>query len=94
MVDGPFGARVPREATPMVPQVLIVPLVAFDRFGGRLGYGGGFYDRTLEGMRARGPVYAVGYAWAAQEVVERLPQEPTDQPLDALVTDAETLVFS
>jgi len=93
MLDGPFGARVPREATPMVPQVLIVPLVAFDRFGGRLGYGGGFYDRTLEGLRARAPVYAVGYAWAAQEV-ERLPQEPTDQPLDALVTDAETLVFS
>lgn len=93
MVDGPFGARVPREGTQMVPQVLIVPLVAFDRFGGRLGYGGGFYDRTLEGLRARGPVFAVGYAWGAQEVA-RLPQEPTDQPLDALVTEAETLLFS
>lgn len=92
MVDGPFGARVPAIGTAMIPQVVIVPLVAFDRFGGRLGYGGGFYDRTLEGLRARGPVYAVGYAWAAQEV-ERLPQEPTDQRLDALVTEAETLIF-
>ncbi len=92
MVDGPFGARVPAMGREMIPQIVIVPLVAFDRFGGRLGYGGGFYDRTLEGLRARGPVFAVGFAWAAQEV-DRLPQERTDQPLDALVTEAETLVF-
>ena len=93
MVDGPFGARVPAEGIEMIPEVVIVPLVAFDRFGGRLGYGGGFYDRTLEGLRSRGPVYAVGYAWAAQEV-ENVPLEPTDQPLDALVTESETLVFT
>lgn len=92
MVDGPFGASVPAEGIPMVPEVVIVPLVAFDRKGNRLGYGGGFYDRTLEGLRARGPVYAVGYAWAAQEA-DDLPLEPTDQPLDAIVTEAETLLF-
>ena len=53
----------------------------------RLGYGGGFYDRTLEGLRARGPVTAIGFAFAAQEVAE-VPIEATDQPLDLVVTEA------
>jgi len=92
MVDGAFGARVPAKAEPMVPEVLIVPLVAFDRRGGRLGYGGGYYDRTLQRLRAIRPTYAVGFAYAAQEA-DALPLEPTDQPLDAVVTEAETLVF-
>ena len=90
MIEGAFGAYVPAKAEVIVPQVLIVPLVAFDRKGGRLGYGGGFYDRTLEGLRARGEVTAIGYAFAAQEA-EDLPLEPTDQPLDAIVTDADVL---
>ena len=60
MVDGAFGASVPRAVSPMVPEVLIVPLLAFSEAGYRLGYGGGFYDRTLEGLRARGRVFAVG----------------------------------
>ena len=62
------------------------------RKGGRLGYGGGFYDRTLEYLRMRGRVFAVGFAYAAQEAKE-LPLEPTDQPLDAIVTEQETLRF-
>ena len=92
MVDGPFGAKVPAEGEEMVPEILIVPLVAFDRQGGRLGYGGGFYDRTLEGLRARGPVLAIGFAFAAQEA-EGLPLEPTDQPLDMIVTERDVLTF-
>jgi 5-formyltetrahydrofolate cyclo-ligase len=92
MVDGTFGARVPAKAEPMVPEVLIVPLVAFDRHGGRLGYGGGFYDRTLQLLRGNRRTYAIGMAYAAQES-DALPLEPTDQPLDAVVTEAETLVF-
>ncbi|MCB1330074.1 MAG: 5-formyltetrahydrofolate cyclo-ligase [Maritimibacter sp.] len=92
MEPGPFGAAVPVEGEPLVPEVLIVPLMAFDRAGGRLGYGGGFYDRTLELLRAAGPIFAVGFAYAAQEA-EDLPLEPTDQPLDAIVTDAEVLRF-
>ncbi|MBI1416327.1 MAG: 5-formyltetrahydrofolate cyclo-ligase [Limimaricola sp.] len=87
MIDGPFGAKVPETGGWVVPEVLIVPLVAFDRRGGRLGYGGGFYDRTLEGLRAAGPVLAIGFAWAAQED-EALPLEPVDQPLDLIVTEA------
>lgn len=87
LVDGPFGAQVPETQVIMVPQIVIVPLVAFDRRGGRLGYGGGFYDRTLEMLRASGPVLAVGFAYAAQEA-EALPLEVTDQPLDMIVTEA------
>ena len=86
MVEGPFGAAIPADPRPMVPQILIVPLVAFTRSGHRLGYGGGFYDRTLAGLRARGPVLAIGFAWAAQEA-DRLPLEPTDEPLDLIVTE-------
>ena len=86
MVDGPFGARVPEVAEVVVPEALIVPLVAFDGAGARLGYGGGFYDRTLELLRAQGPVTAIGFAYAAQEVA-KVPREPTDQLLDAVVTE-------
>jgi 5-formyltetrahydrofolate cyclo-ligase len=86
LVPGAFGADVPEAIVPMVPQILIVPLVAFDRRGGRLGYGGGFYDRTLAGLRAEGPVMAIGFAYAVQEV-DDLPQEPTDEVLDLIVTD-------
>jgi len=93
MRDGPFGARIPQVDDFITPQILIVPLVAFDRAGGRLGYGGGFYDRTLEALRANGPVLAIGYAFAAQEA-DGLPLEPTDQPLDMIVTDRETIGFS
>lgn len=87
LVVGPFGACIPATEDLIVPEILIVPLVAFDASGGRLGYGGGFYDRTLAGLRARGEVIAVGFAYAAQEA-ESLPAEPTDMPLDLLVTEA------
>ena len=86
MVPGEFGALIPERGDWIVPEVLIVPLLAFDRRGYRLGYGGGFYDRTLEGLRSRGPVTAIGFAFAAQEVNE-VPIEATDQPLDLIVTE-------
>ena len=86
MTEGAFGAFIPASRQFIEPELLIVPLLAFDRNGGRLGYGGGFYDRTLEGLRAKRPTLAVGYAYSAQEV-ETVPLEPTDQLLDAIVTD-------
>jgi len=86
-----FDTRVPLEYQPeLTPRVLIVPLLAFDRAGYRLGYGGGFYDRTLTQLRASGPVLAVGIAHAAQEVAE-VPRDGTDQPVDWIVTEAETI---
>lgn len=90
MIEGAFGALIPASGEDIVPEIVIVPLVAFDRRGFRLGYGGGFYDRTLEALRARGPVTAIGYAFAAQELPE-VPVEPTDQPLDLIVTEAGTI---
>lgn len=86
LVEGPFGARVPVDPVEMVPEIVIVPLVAFDRRGGRLGYGGGFYDRTLERLRAARATLAIGFAFGAQEA-DVLPLEPTDQPLDLIVTE-------
>jgi len=90
LVDGPFGAMVPAVERLITPEVLIVPLVAFSRSGGRLGYGGGFYDRTLQGLRAQRPTLAIGFAYAAQEDAE-LPLEATDQPLDMIVTEREVI---
>ncbi|MDO8884851.1 5-formyltetrahydrofolate cyclo-ligase [Pseudotabrizicola sp.] len=86
MVAGAFGALIPADGVWLEPEVLIVPLLAFDARGYRLGYGGGFYDRTLEGLRARGPVLAIGFAFAAQEVAE-VPIDATDQRLDMIVTE-------
>ena len=86
LVKGEFGAMIPEAGDWMIPQIVIVPLVAFDRRGGRLGYGGGFYDRTLEKLRAAQPTMAIGFAYTAQED-EDLPLEPTDQPLDLIVTE-------
>ena len=83
---GAFGAQIPVAGDWLVPQVLIVPLVAFDGRGYRLGYGGGFYDRTLQGLRAQGPVTAIGFAFGAQEMPE-VPTEPTDERLDWIVTE-------
>ncbi|SDX95472.1 5-formyltetrahydrofolate cyclo-ligase [Citreimonas salinaria] len=90
LVPGPFGAATPAEPEFLEPRVLIVPLLAFDRAGNRLGYGGGYYDRTLAALRARGSRTAIGFAFAAQEA-EGLPLEPTDQPLDLIVTEAEII---
>ncbi|MCV2888159.1 5-formyltetrahydrofolate cyclo-ligase [Ruegeria aquimaris] len=90
--EGPFGAMVPEIDDWMEPEILIVPLVAFDARGGRLGYGGGFYDRTLQGLRAKRATLAIGFAFDAQEA-EALPLEPTDQPLDMVVTESRVLSF-
>ena len=86
LVEGPFKAMIPATLQYFEPEILIVPLVAFDRSGGRLGYGGGFYDRSLEGLRAKRATLAIGFAFAAQEA-ENLPLEATDQPLDMIVTE-------
>jgi 5-formyltetrahydrofolate cyclo-ligase len=87
LVAGRFGTFEPAaDANLIEPDVLLVPLLGFDEAGYRLGYGGGFYDRTLATLRARRAVLAVGVAFADQEVAA-LPTSPTDEPLDWIVTE-------
>jgi 5-formyltetrahydrofolate cyclo-ligase len=92
MEEGAFKAYIPVEGAWVEPEVVIVPLVAFDGRGFRLGYGGGFYDRTLEGLRAKRPTIAVGFAFDAQEMPE-VPIEDTDQKLDFIVTESGVRAF-
>lgn len=77
----------------MAPAALLVPLLAFDRRGFRLGYGGGYYDRTLAELRRGGSILAVGLAFAAQEV-ERVPADPWDMPLDLVATEQGVIVMA
>lgn len=82
---GPMGTSQPAAARPEVtPGFILVPLLAFDRRGGRLGYGGGYYDRTLPVFPA---AFRLGIAFAAQEVDE-VPMDPHDIPLHAIATEA------
>lgn len=87
LVRGVFDIQVPDHHTPTVePDVLVMPLLAFDAKGMRIGYGGGYYDRTIPAIRARKKLLAVGIAYAAQEV-ERVPADKVDQRLDWIVTE-------
>jgi 5-formyltetrahydrofolate cyclo-ligase len=86
LIPGEFGALIPAEGAWIEPQVLIVPLLAFDARGYRLGYGGGFYDRTLQALRAKRPTLAVGFAFSSQQVTE-VPIDHNDQRLDAIITE-------
>jgi 5-formyltetrahydrofolate cyclo-ligase len=91
LVPGPFRVMTPPPtAREIVPQLLLVPLLAFDRAGYRLGYGGGFYDRTIAKLRAAGEALAVGVTFAALEV-PAVPRDDTDQPLDWIVTEREAI---
>ncbi|MCF6306148.1 MAG: 5-formyltetrahydrofolate cyclo-ligase [Rhodobacteraceae bacterium] len=92
METGPFGASVPVSGDWLLPDLVLCPLVAFDDHGHRLGYGGGFYDRSLAEIRGQKPVTALGYAYAAQHTAS-LPNEPTDQPLDGMVTENGVQIF-
>ena len=87
LVSGSFGISEPAATTPDVsPQVLLVPMLAFDRRGNRLGYGGGYYDRTLKELRATGDVVAIGVAFAGQ-LRDKVPVSDADQPLDWILTE-------
>jgi 5-formyltetrahydrofolate cyclo-ligase len=91
LAPGRWDIPVPLEAAPQVlPDVLLVPMLAFDAKGFRLGYGGGFYDRTLEKLRLLKKVVAIGVAYQAQ-LVEEVPIGPYDAPLDYVMTEQETI---
>jgi 5-formyltetrahydrofolate cyclo-ligase len=88
LVEAAFGTQVPPETAPVVtPALLLVPMLAFDTRGYRLGYGGGFYDRTLDGLRTAGLApLAVGCAFQGQRI-DAVPVNATDQRLDWVVTE-------
>jgi 5-formyltetrahydrofolate cyclo-ligase len=89
LVATTFGIMEPAADRPVVvPDLVFVPLLGFDRRGYRLGYGAGFYDRTLADLRALGQASTVGIAYAVQEVPE-IPAEDHDQRLDFVLTDRE-----
>jgi 5-formyltetrahydrofolate cyclo-ligase len=91
---GAMSIREPVEDAPIVePDLLFVPLACFDRRGHRIGYGAGYYDRTLTNLRAMKPVHAIGVAYGICEVAA-VPYEAHDQTLDAVVTEQETIFFS
>lgn len=97
LVEGVWGIRVPPPQAPALePDILLVPLLAFDRGGNRLGYGAGYYDLTITALRAKKrvarPVVAIGVAYAAQEV-EAVPTTPRDARLDLVLTENEDIRF-
>jgi 5-formyltetrahydrofolate cyclo-ligase len=89
--SGVWGIREPKAEAPEVfPDILIVPLLLFDRSGYRLGYGAGYYDMTIARLRAMKPVTAIGIAFAAQEIAE-VPKTPRDARLDLVLTEREII---
>ena len=91
LVSGVWGIREPAPEAPEVfPDILIVPLLAFDRAGQRIGYGAGYYDMTIERLRGMNPVTAIGIAFAAQEIAQ-VPVTPRDATLDLVLTEREVI---
>jgi 5-formyltetrahydrofolate cyclo-ligase len=93
LVSGVWGIREPTADAPELnPDILIVPLLAFDRRGHRIGYGAGYYDMTIARLRAMKPVTAIGIAFGSQEIVA-VPTTPRDARLDLVLTERETIDF-
>jgi 5-formyltetrahydrofolate cyclo-ligase len=83
----PWGLLEPRADLPLAtPNILLVPLLGFDRQGHRLGYGKGYYDRAIANLKSAAPIVTIGLAFAAQEV-ECIPTQPHDQRLDWIITE-------
>ena len=94
LIEGAYGTSEPPSSAPQVtPDCLLAPLLAFDKAGGRLGYGGGFYDRSIAEIRSTKPkTKSVGIAYAAQEV-DQVPTDTHDTPLDAVLTEQGFRIF-
>jgi 5-formyltetrahydrofolate cyclo-ligase len=91
LIKSRFSVREPPATAPlMTPDIVLVPLLGFDRRGGRIGYGQGHYDRTLSALRTRRAIIAIGLAFDAQ-AVDAIPVEPHDQPLDWVLTPTRAI---
>ena len=90
---GPLGISQPPDgAEQLAPDIVLVPLAAFDRAGHRIGYGAGLYDRTLTELRATKSIVAIGIAFAVQEI-DHVPTTEHDAQLDFMLTETETIDF-
>lgn len=93
LASGVWGIREPKPEAPEVfPDVMLVPLAAFDRTGHRIGYGAGYYDMTIARIRKMKPVTAIGLAFAVQEI-GKVPATSFDQQLDLVLTENEVIDF-
>ena len=96
MEFGPYNIQQPKltdKSEVVEPDILIVPLLAFDRKGYRLGYGGGYYDASLRDLRQKKEIVAVGIGFAQQAVIFNLPVEPHDEKLDWVITPQKAHYF-
>ena len=92
LAEAKWGIKEPLpQAQEVFPDLLFVPLAAFDRRGNRLGYGAGFYDRTLARLRAMKPITTIGIAFAIQELLS-VPTHEADEKLDFVLTDREWII--
>ena len=90
---GPLGIQQPTVASVvLIPEILLIPLAAFDRTGHRIGYGAGYYDRSIEALRGGNRTIAVGLAFAVQEI-DAVPALPHDAVLDYVLTETQTFDF-
>ena len=93
LAAGQWGIREPTpDAAEVAPDILIVPLAAFDRAGHRIGYGAGYYDMTIHALRAKKNIVAIGIAFAAQEIA-KVPATERDERLDLVLTEREVIHF-
>jgi 5-formyltetrahydrofolate cyclo-ligase len=93
LASGVWGIREPKaDAAEVAPDILLVPLLAFDRGGHRIGYGAGYFDMTIAALRKVKPIVAAGIAFAAQEI-DAVPVTPRDARLDLVLTEREIIDF-
>ncbi len=93
LTDGPFGTK-QSTGSKVTPEIILVPLVAFDLKGGRIGYGGGFYDRTIKRLKENNNcLMTIGVAYEAQQA-DDIPMETHDQRLDMVITEKQVYRFS
>lgn len=88
-----FGTYEPQDAVKCDPDIIVVPLLAFDQQGNRIGYGQGHYDATLKDSRSRKDILAIGLAYSGQAVLLALPTEPHDEKLDLVITEQRVFDF-
>ena len=93
LVTGIFNIKSPKNGKTVLPDLVIAPLLGFDHLGNRLGYGGGFYDRTIYELRNKIKILVLGLAYNCQKVSKVLPVEETDQKLDYVLTEESIFSF-